>query len=821
MQAMPPNEFSQATDFLEPVRTLAQRQLKNATETADERRKRYNTLAEVSASQSSRLSKEFRRRAEALETTTQDLVLKQFSLMSANPMDWYQHLVAYWQDASERTTLFYDVLRQRGNLSIEQETGKTTPVLDFGFDVVIDGQDLERPVNYSLLRIHPDPEVGTRDDRAPILIIDPRAGHGAGIGGFKPESQVGEGLAQGHPVYFAVFDRMPVPGQTLTDVRDAEVHFLATIRQIHEDAPKPILIGNCQGGWASMLVAATSPELAGPVIINGAPMSYWAGNLGANPMRYLGGFGGGALPAVMMADIGDGLFDGAALVSNFESLNPANSLFDKYYHLYANIDTEAERFLEFERWWGGFYLMTEPEIRWIVENLFIGNKLARGEAVLGGEHIDLRRIDSPVIIFASHGDNITPPQQALNWIIDTYGNLDVLKVMGKRIVYMLHDSIGHLGIFVSSKVAGHEHHAITETVRAIEALGPGLYEMKLDEGEDRTHIVFEHRTFDDILALSDGREKEAVFKTVSDMSETNLLAYERTVRPLIKAITTPQSGEMVRQSQPIRVQRRAISDRNPVFKPVAEAAKNVRNNRKPVNTDNPFMALEKLYATFMRNSLDLMRDTRDAAMEAAFFYTFTSPSVKSAFSQGESDTQVQRPINVHNMPEVKEALSQIGEGGLAAGSIRMMLLMNRARGYIRRSRLERAFDIIKGSEPFKSMGSAEIQKLIRVQTLIVDLEPKLAFSSLINVLPSIEEREKALDLVMTVAGPRETMSARALVQYMRFEGLLLSSVSPEQLQEISEAASGPNDASARPARPAPRKSPGKTTGKSVSPDSES
>lgn len=759
------------TDLFAPARVLAERHLANATETAQERRQRYRTLSEVSASQSARLNKAYRERAENLETTVQELMLKQLSVMSSNPMNWYQDLMAYWQDAAERTTLFCDVLRQRGNLSIEQDSQQTKPVLDFEFDVLMDGASLERPVNYSLLKIHPNPQVPTRQDRAPILIIDPRAGHGAGIGGFKPESQVGEGLAEGHPVYFAIFDRLPVAGQTLADVRDAEVRFLATIRQMHAEAPKPILIGNCQGGWASMLVAATSPELAGPVIINGAPMSYWAGNLGANPMRYLGGFGG-ALPAVMMADMGDGLFDGAALVSNFENLNPANSLFEKYYHLYANVDTEAERFLEFERWWGGFYLMTEPEIRWILENLFVGNKLARGEAVLGGERIDLRRIESPVIIFASHGDNITPPQQALNWIIDTYGSLDVLKVMGKRIVYMLHESIGHLGIFVSAKVAGHEHHAITETVHAIEALGPGLYEMKLEKGEDRTHIVFEHRTFEDILALSDGREKENAFKTVADMSETNLLAYERTLRPFIKAMTTPQTGEALRQAQPVRTQRRLISDRNPLYKPIGPLADKVRKNRKPVSPDNPFMALEKLHATFLRSTLDTYRDMRDAMMEATFFQTFTSPVVKSAYTRGDSDVATERPINVHNLPEVRDALSHIGEGGLAAGAIRMMLLMNRARGYIRRSRLERALNIIKGSEPFKSMAPDEITQLIRRQTLIVDLEPKLAFSSLIHVLPSAQERQDALDLVMAVSGPRDTMSARALVQYMRYEGLL-------------------------------------------------
>ena len=786
------------SDVLSPARVLAQRHLAQATETAQERRQRYRTLSEVSESQSARLGKAYRERAEALETTVQELMLKQMSIVSSNPANWYQDLMAYWQDASERMTLFYDVLRQRGNLALDQESGQSKPVLDFEFDVLIDGQSLERPVNYSLLRIHPNPDVPTRSDRAPIMIIDPRAGHGAGIGGFKPESQVGEGLAEGHPVYFAVFDRMPVPGQTLADVRDAEVHFLATIRQMHAEAPKPILIGNCQGGWASMLVAATSPELAGPVIINGAPMSYWAGNLGANPMRYLGGFGG-ALPAVMMADYGDGLFDGASLVSNFENLNPANSLFEKYYHLYSNIDTEAERFLEFERWWGGFYLMTEPEIRWILENLFVGNKLARGEAVLGGERIDLRRIESPVIIFASHGDNITPPQQALNWIIDTYGSLDVLKVMGKRIVYMLHESIGHLGIFVSAKVAGHEHHAITETVHAIEALGPGLYEMKLERGEDRTHIVFEHRTFEDILALSDGREKENAFKTVADMSETNLLAYERTLRPFIKSITTPQSAEALRNAQPVRTQRRFISDRNPACKQLEPLAQTIRKNRKPVSADNPFMALEKLHASFMRSTLDTYRDMRDAMMEAAFFQTFTSPVMKSAYTRGESDTAVDRPIDVHNLPEVRDALSHIGEGGLAAGAIRMMLLMNRARGYIRRSRLERALNIIKGSEPFKSMTPEDITQMIRRQTLIVDLEPKLAFSSLIQVLPSAQERQDALDLVMAVAGPRETMSARALVQYMRYEGLL------KPANPVESASEGATDQADKPARSPARK----------------
>jgi poly(3-hydroxyalkanoate) synthetase len=78
-------------------------------------------------------------------------------------------------------------------------------------------------------------------------------------------------------------------------------------------------------------------------------------------------------------------------VENFEYLNPANTFWEKYYRLFDDVDDEAQRFLEFERWWGGYYLMNEEEIRWIVNNLFIGNKLSQGEARVGaGRDLDIK-----------------------------------------------------------------------------------------------------------------------------------------------------------------------------------------------------------------------------------------------------------------------------------------------------------------------------------------------------------------------------------------------------------------------------------------------
>src|SRR5262249_20100303 len=191
----------------------------------------------------------------------------------------------YAVDAAQRSILTMDVLRQRGNAFNEHTDGNIPPVRDFEYDVVLDGRSLPRPVNYSLIVIKPPAGVSIDPTRRPFMIVDPRAGHGAGIGGFKPESQVGEAFEEGHAVYFVIFRQWPEPGQTLADVRDAEAAFLDEIHRRHPQSEKPVLIGNCQGGWGCMLLAASAPDKVGPIAINGAPMAYWAGTSGRNPMR--------------------------------------------------------------------------------------------------------------------------------------------------------------------------------------------------------------------------------------------------------------------------------------------------------------------------------------------------------------------------------------------------------------------------------------------------------------------------------------------------------------------------------------------------------
>jgi hypothetical protein len=111
------------------------------------------------------------------------------------------------------------------------------PALHFDYEMVLDGRGFERPVNYALLRIKPPEGVTWSTPRRPYVIIDPRAGHGPGIGGFKDDSQVGVALRAGHPVYFVIFFRDPEPGQTLLDVCTAEQQFVRRVRELHPDSP--------------------------------------------------------------------------------------------------------------------------------------------------------------------------------------------------------------------------------------------------------------------------------------------------------------------------------------------------------------------------------------------------------------------------------------------------------------------------------------------------------------------------------------------------------------------------------------------------------
>ncbi len=684
----------------------------------------------------------------------------------------------YATDATQRFVLTLDTLRERGNNDIAHEAAGTPPVLIYKSEVAMDGRNLPRPVNYMLLKILPPEGVEVLDWKRPYMIIDPRAGHGAGIGGFKPDSQVGVALHDGHPVYFVAFRPHPEPNQTLADVMRAEAEFVREIARRHPKAAKPIIVGNCQGGWAAMVLAAANPDITGPLVINGAPMAYWSGRIGENAMRYNGGLLGGVVPALLLSDLGYGEFDGAHLVSNFEMLNPGRNYFGKYYDLFADPERGRERFLEFERWWGGVHFMNEAEIRWIVEQLFVGNRLSRNEArIEPGRALDLKAIRSPIIVFASWGDNITPPQQALNWIVDTYADEHEIKIRGQRIIYMVHEKVGHLGIFVSSSIAKKEHTEVTSTMKTIEALSPGLYEMKIDEqiGEGihaRFLVSFQERKMADIRAFDDDRSDERGFAAVARLSELGAEIYELAFQPFVQAVVTPQAAAAVRDSHPARVQRLMFSDRNPMMRPLSETANSIMKERKPIDGANPFLDVEQIWASSISQGFDFMRDVRDALYEMTFLSIYGSPFMRWLGASHAFERTRKDPKELRFLPEVQAILLGVARGGFEEAVIRMLILLAESRGSVRRDRLERSTKVLTRDEPFASLGAERRAALIREQSIIVEFENDLAIDTLPALLPESQERRKAIEVVEFIAGSLEEMEPHTLKTLQRFHAVL-------------------------------------------------
>ena len=681
---------------------------------------------------------------------------------SEAPWESWKSWTQYATDVAQRSVLFWDTLRKRGNNFLEHERAGKPPVLHFDYEMVLDARQFERPVNYCLLRIIPPAGVKVDSRRRPYLIIDPRAGHGPGIAGFKDDSQIGIALRAGHPVYFLSFYPKPEPGQTLYDVCSAEQEFVKKVRDLHPNSAKPAIVGNCQGGWAAMMLAASDPDDVGPIVINGAPMAYWSGawheGESDNPMRYAGGLLGGSWCSSLAADLGNGLFDGANLVQNFEYLNPANTFWGKYYNLFANVDTESERFLQFERWWGGFYLLNKREIEWIVQNLFVGNKLWSGDKKgLGGTAFDLREIKSPLILFASMGDNITPPEQAFNWVADVYGSTEEIKSRGQVIVGLVHRSAGHLGIFVSGKVVNKEYKEIFSVLESIETLPPGLYGMEIIEHKatggtvDYDVQIIEHRLEDIVEHTPLKRIDEKPFRLAAEIANSNQLAYELFGQSFVQCFSNEYTAEFLRWFHPLRFQQWAFSDLNPWLAWLGPAAEHARAHRQALDNEQPARCAERTVSECISASLDYYRDVRDAASEAIFFQTYGN--IFAFSSMAEEGTTLPNKVTSERrrMAQVQEALAFIDKGGYAEAVSRAMNFLSLKGKPIPYTQIEFLQEVTEDyRELLPDLTPYQWRIVDAGQELICRSAPEKALASLPHLLSVPGDRERFLRLIEAV-----------------------------------------------------------------------
>ena len=595
-------------------------------------------------------------------------------------------------------------------------------------------------------------------------------------------------------------------GQTIEDISRAEAAFLEKIIDLHPEADgKPCVIGNCLAGWAVVMLAAVRPELFGPMIIAGSPLSYWAGVRGANPMRYTGGVTGGSWITELTSDLGAGRFDGAWLVQNFENLNPSNTFWSKPYNLYAKIDTEARRYLGFERWWGGHVNLNAEEIQFIVDELFIGNNLAAGRIQTSdGVTIDLRNIRSPIVVFCSKGDNIAPPRQALDWILDLYDDVEQMRCYGQTIVYTIHESIGHLGIFVSGGVARKEHGEFSSNIDMIEVLPPGLYEAVFDAKTADTSnpdlvtgdwvMRCEARTLDDIRALGGyDPADERRFATAARVSEINLALYRTFAQPIVRALTPKPIADLTHEIHPLRLQYEWLSDENPQADLLAKMAEQTRQDRKPARDDNPFTAFERMMSGQIVAGLDMWRDMRDTAAEWTFLFTYGNPWLQAMTGVDPKDARPKRragenPLQRQLIAErIAELKSRIKDGGLREATVRAMLYISGALPGVDERSLAALRRTGIAGEARPRMTLSEFKAMVREQYYMLLIDQDAALAAIPGMLPDDSDRRRnalaTMREILSVSGqiPEEAMKRfNQIGALFGVEGKVLPGPSPRR-----------------------------------------
>ena len=712
----------------------------------------------------------------------------------------------YVRDFWQRSVLFLDILRQRGNQREEMLAHGVASVLMYDSELVVRGDQLSNPVNYSLLRIIPPEGVEIDDRNRPVFVIDPRAGQGPGIGGFKQLSEIGEAFKAGHPVYFAGFTASPAEGQRIEDVARAYTIFLEKVAELHPEAlGKPFVFGNCQAGWHAMMAACMRPDVVGPMVIAGAPLSYWGGVHGKNAMRYLGGWYGGTWLDRMMSDIGNGIFDAAWLVANFDNLNPANTFWTKPYNVWANPEQEKDRYLQFEKWWGDFVLLRGEEMQWMVDNLFIANKFSTGQIVTSdGIRLDIREVKTPIVCFCSHGDNITPPQQALDWILDNYQSVEEIQECGQRIFYCIDPKVGHLAIFVGTKVAAKDHAEFINNMELIDAMPPGLYEIMVTEKPSSEassqgqvgdfDLSIEERGLDDIRALGcNSVEDEHEFAAVARVSELNNALYQTFLQPWIKMMSSPQVARAAIELNPLRLSYSLLSDRNPMMRAIAPLANDTRAKRSPASSDNPFLTMQQQFSKAMVDALNLWRDLRDELVERTFHVVYGSPLVQAACGISQ-DAGPPRPrpgllpsVLAAAEEEKRRLKGRIAEGNALDAAARVLVYIYKAQHRINKS----TFDALRKlllAHP--EVSPTEFKTTVREQWAILAVDERAAMEALPQLLPADATARRAfsdlIEATVAATGKLNPEGQRRLSQVLHLLAAETSRRSPSRGREAAE-----------------------------------
>jgi hypothetical protein len=321
----------------------------------------------------------------------------------------------------------------------------------------------------------------------------------------------------------------------------------------------------------------------------------------------------------------------------------------------------------------------------------------------------------------------------------------------------------------------------------IDLMPPGLYEAvitEVDAGTVHPELIqgkylfrLEARTLDNIRAFGNNDEADdRRFATMARLSEVNLALYRSFAQPFVQAMATEKSAETMREMHPSRLRFAAFSDRNPLMKGVAAMAEQARTDRKPVPSDNPFLAMEQATSTWISTWLEALRISRDGMTEAFFVTCYGAPLLQAltGMANGAASHHVERDLAREAIvARLRAELEKLFEaGGMPEAAMRALLYVRMASG----SADERGLATLKALREMRPVNErlhlAEVKEIIRVQSLLLRLDEERAVQAIPRLLPaSPEERRFALEVLRKVVGASAPPSEEEARRLQRIETL--------------------------------------------------
>ncbi|MBV8441687.1 MAG: alpha/beta fold hydrolase [Hyphomicrobiales bacterium] len=273
----------------------------------------------------------------------------------------------------------------------------------------------------------------------PTLVNAPFAGHRAMIADYHKGQSLIETLLANGLGHVALTDWK----SATDDMKDFEIdnYLEELIVAIDDLGGRVNLVGLCQGGWSSAMVAARFPDKVNALVLAGSPIDADAGDGPIKRMAH-------DTPMSAYEDLvrlGDGRMRGKLMLAGWKNMHPEKHYVEEHFDLYEHMDDPGyrERVEVFDSWYedpldlpGRWYLQA-------IRQLFKENRLAKGEFVGLGRRLNLKAIVCPVYLLAGESDDITTSEQV-------FAAENLVGTPKSRIEKKLAPG-GHIGLFMGSR----------------------------------------------------------------------------------------------------------------------------------------------------------------------------------------------------------------------------------------------------------------------------------------------------------------------------------------------------------------------------------